>query len=263
MIDSHIHLDRLERREIERAVERGIVMWSSISDYESGIKILELKREFPENIKIFVGMHPEDPERFGDCEKLLELLAERDDEIDGVGEVGVPAFYLDRFDTAALEKGVEIFESFVRYAGERKLPVILHIVGEDIYKVLPILDRYRIERAMFHWYVGGRKEISEIVKRGYLLSVNIECREDDKYRDYVKTLPPGNCLLETDAPYGYQRTTSVLEIEGMYGVLAEIWGESSENIKGILEKNAADFLKRKSLKDDVIMDIREKISDCN
>lgn len=246
MVDSHIHLDRLAREEIESAVTRELVMWSSVSDYENAVKILELKREFPENIKIFVGMHPEDPERFGEYEKLMELLDRRESEIDGVGEIGVPAFYLDRFDSENLERGVEIFENFVRYAGEKNLPVILHIVGKDIYKVLPILDRYSIERAMFHWYVGGIEEIGEIVKRGYLVSVNIECREDEGYRDYVKTLSPENCLLETDAPYGYRKSTSALEIEGMYEVLGEIWGESLENIEKILERNSLEFLKRKS-----------------
>ena len=243
MTDSHLHLDGLDQNEIQLGIEKGIVMWGTSSDYASALLNLKYKREYKNNIKIFVGIHPEDPRNFQDCEKVLKFLDDMKEEIDGIGEIGIPNFFLDRFDKNQLEDTMKILEKFIEKASYLDKPIILHIVGKDIYRVLPLLDRYGIKKAMFHWYIGEKKEIQEIEKRGYFISVNIAVREDENYREYVKTIPLKNILLETDAPYGYEKSTSPLEILQMDEELGKIFNVSKDKIKIILKENEKNFMR--------------------
>lgn len=242
MTDSHLHLDALDEKEIELGVRNGILLWGTSSDYESALLNLKYKGKYPENIKIFLGIHPENPENFRDCEKVLKLLDERQEEIEGIGEIGIPSFFLERFTSEQIRDAMEILEKFIKKAAQIDKPIIFHIVGKDIYKVLPLLDRYRIKRAMFHWYIGGEKEIHEIEKRGYFISVNIALREDQEYRRYVGTLPLKNILLETDAPYGYEKSTSPMEILGLEEEIGKILGISGARVETILKENEERFL---------------------
>ncbi|MGL5100308.1 MAG: TatD family hydrolase, partial [Fusobacteriaceae bacterium] len=235
--DSHLHLDAIDEKEIQLGIKKGIVMWGTSSNYESALLNLEHKQKYKKNIKIFLGIHPENPKNFEDCEKVLKLIDEEKEEIDGIGEVGIPNFYLDRFDKKQIKSAMEILEKFIEKASQLDKVLILHIIGKDIYKVLPLLDRYKIKKAMFHWYIGEEKEIQEIEKRGYFISVNIALREDEEYRRYIATLPLKNILLETDAPYGYRKATSTLEILGLEKEVGKIFGISEEIVKNILKQN--------------------------
>lgn len=237
MVDSHLHLDELDEEEIRLAIEKGIVMWGTASNLASSLLNLKYKQKYQKNIKIFLGIHPEDPKNFQDCEKILKILDEKNEEIDGIGEVGIPYFFLNRFNEKQLKESLKILEKFIKKASQLDKPLILHIVGKDIYIVLPILDKYKIKKAMFHWYIGEKEEIQEIEKRGYFISVNIALRGDSEYRKYVKNIPFKNILVETDAPYGYSKSTSPIEILGMDKELGEIFNISKEKVQNILKKN--------------------------
>ncbi|MGL5049125.1 MAG: TatD family hydrolase, partial [Fusobacteriaceae bacterium] len=126
-------------------------------------------------------------------------------------------------------------------AAEMNLPIVLHIVGKDIYKVLGLLDKYKIKKAMFHWYIGTEKEIAEIVKRGYFISVNIDCKENYEYRKYVNKIPLDNMFIETDAPYGYTRATSVTQIIGMYEEISKLLNLSVNFVQEKIENNCSRF----------------------
>lgn len=246
--DIHCHTDRLTQCEIEEAVKRKIVIGAVAMDRGSAHRILELKSYYPENIRVFLGIHPEVESSEDEIEEMLELIEVKRDLIDGIGEVGIPYFYMEKMSleerAQAKRAGARVLESFVEAAVRYRLPLNLHVVEDDVETVLPILERHRAEGALFHWYEGSREQLESIIGAGHFISVSPEVINNRHYFDFVVGIPLYNLLLESDAPcpYGEERGVPVMIFQ-VAERLAEYHGISAGELLKITGENTLRYLK--------------------
>ncbi len=246
--DIHCHADRLTEDEMEEAVKRKIVVGAVAMDMESAHRILELRERYPENIRIFMGIHPEVEAPQEEIEEMLNLIEERRDILDGIGEVGIPYFYMEDRSPKEREtikkKGAELLERFVEAAARYELPLNLHVVGDDVEMALPILERYGIRGALFHWYEGRGEQLKRLVDAGHFISVSPEIVVNQHYFDFAVKIPLTRLLLESDAPcpYGEERGVPTM-IFKVAERLAEYHGIEVEKVLRIAGENTLRYLR--------------------
>ncbi len=246
--DIHCHADRLIKCEIEEAVARKIIIGAVAMDRGSASKILELKAQYPENIRVFLGIHPEVESSENEIEEMLELIEAKKGMIDGIGEVGIPYFYMENMSPeerrSAKKAGVRVLERFVEAAVRWGLPLNLHVVEDDIEMVLPILERYCAERVLFHWYEGSGEQLKRIIDAGHFISVSPEMIDNSHYFNFVVEIPLSRLLLESDAPCAYRGEKGVpVMIFQVAERLAEHHGISVEKLLKITGENTLRYLR--------------------
>ncbi|GLI58143.1 hypothetical protein PM10SUCC1_36570 [Propionigenium maris DSM 9537] len=246
--DIHCHADRLTEDEMEEAVKRKVVVGAVAMDMESARKMLRLKERYPENIRVFLGIHPEVEGSQEEAEEMLNLIEKRRDLLDGIGEVGIPYFYMEGKSSeerkAIKKRGAELLERFVETAARYDLPLNLHVVGDDVGIVLPILEGYGIRGALFHWYEGGDEHLKRLVDAGHFISVSPEIVTNQHYFDFVKGIPLERLLLESDAPcpYGEERGVPTMIFQ-VAESLAEYHGIEVEKLLRIAGENTLKYLR--------------------
>lgn len=246
--DIHCHADRLTEGEMEEAVKRKVVVGAVAMDMESARKILRLKERYPENIRIFLGIHPEVEVDQEEAEEMLNLIEERRDLLDGIGEVGIPYFYMEGKSSeerkAIKKRGAELLERFVETAARYDLPLNLHVVGDDVEMALPILEGYGIRGALFHWYEGRDEQLKRLVDAGHFISVSPEIVVNQHYFNFAVKIPLTRLLLESDAPcpYGEERGVPTMIFQ-VAEKLAEYHGIEKEELLRIAGENTLNYLR--------------------
>lgn len=242
MIDCHIHLDELKECEIQEGIKNGIKFITTSFGYKSLVKNLRIKGKFCD-VKVFMGVHPERKITYKETNKLIKFFKKNYNKIDGIGEIGIPYFNIKKFSRKEIAKSFKIMKKLLKLASFYDKPITFHIVGIDIFKVFPLLDKYKIKKVLFHWYIGNDEVVKEIVKRKYLISINPHYRIDEDYKKYIKKLDLSCVVLESDAPFGYIERVVPKDILGMYEELGKIWQLDFETIKNTIEKNNLNFIK--------------------
>ena len=251
--DIHCHADRLTQCEIEEAVEKEIIIGAVAMDRGSACKILELKSQYPENIRVFLGIHPEVESSEDEIDEMLKLIEDKRELVDGIGEVGIPYFYMEDMNpkekTEAKRRGAGILARFVEAAVRHHLPLNLHVVEEDIDLALPILESYRAEGALFHWYEGSREQLKRIIGAGHFISVSPEAINNNHYFDFVVGIPLTHLLLESDAPcpYGEEKGVPIMILK-VAERLAEYHGIEVEELLKTVGENTLNYLNRRGCK---------------
>jgi len=247
--DIHCHADKIDKERIEEAVKIGIKIGAVSMDYEGALKILNLKKEYPENIEVFLGIHPEVDITKDEVERVIELIDKNKDILSGLGEVGIPYFYLE--DKSEDERkrikaeGALIMEGFVEVAVKYSLPLNLHVVEDDIDLALPILERYSVEGALFHWYEGSGEQLKRIEEAGHFISVSPWIFVEEHYLDFVRSIPLKMLLLESDGPceYNGQKGESQMILQ-VAEKLADIYDMEYEELLKVVKDNTRRYLKR-------------------
>ncbi|MCC8089294.1 MAG: TatD family hydrolase [Rikenellaceae bacterium] len=146
---------------------------------------------FPENILFSAGIHPWNANTAK--EKDLNLLYSQNNNLVAVGETGLD-FAINNSDK---DKQVYWLKKQLEIASELKLPVVIHCV-KAYYKILEILDNYPLKSIIFHSFIGSKETASEIIKRGYLISVSDRSLRSPKTIDVLKSINLDSVLLESD-----------------------------------------------------------------
>lgn len=201
----------------------------------------------PENLLVFLGKHPElgNP---AEVDEILDLVRQNAGMIAGIGEVGLPYFNLKKLPeserSAIRDRELSILRRFLALAGELRLPVNMHVVGDDVYPCLELLREYRPPSALLHWFVGDRGALSAIAASPVpvFVSVNVDLAADPAYASYAAGLPDGLLLVETDAPYAYHRECAALSPQDACNALAELRREPRERLASTLARNLDSFL---------------------
>jgi len=246
--DIHCHVDRLTKDEIEEAVDKEVVIGAVAMDMASAEKILILKERYPENIRVFLGIHPEVESSEDEIEKMLSLIEEKHELLAGIGEVGIPYFYMEgKTSEERIElkkRGAKVLERFVEAAVKYQLPLNLHVVEDDIEIALPILERYRIEGALFHWYEGSSEQLEKIIDAGHFISVSPDILRNKQYFDFTKKIPLSSLLLESDSPCPYSGERGVPVMIFQVGKkMAEYHGMKTGKLLKRVEENTLNYLK--------------------
>lgn len=149
-----------------------------------------------------VALHPNEAPRLADLDEALrqiETLAGRD-RVRGVGETGMDFFRTGDEGRAAQE---ESFRAHIAIAKRYGKALVIHDrdAHADVLRILD--DEGAPDTVVLHCFSGDADFARECVRRGYLLSFagTVTFGSATALRAAATVTPPGQLLVETDAPY--------------------------------------------------------------
>jgi TatD DNase family protein len=198
LIDTHAHIDAYPAALVDRAIaetERlGILTLSVTASPRDFIRLQPLTARSPLIVPCF-GLHPRHAQEYvHNLEPLIPFIHETAI----VGEIGLD-YGLIR-DPRARAAQRTVFEFCLSEAQAAQKLVSVHSFGASR-KVLELLNRYRVDRSIFHWYSGSLDLISAIVESGGYLSVGFEVTVSKHIQDIARAVPAERLLTETDNPH--------------------------------------------------------------
>ena len=162
-----------------------------------------------------------------------------------VGEIGLD-FHVEGLDREAQQA---LFEAQLELARAAGLPVILHVrKAHD--QVLAALKRVRVCGGICHAFNGSQQQASHYHELGFKFGFGgmLTFERSTKLRALAKALPLESLVLETDAPdmtvaqhRGERNSPAYLPY--CLAALAEVRGESAEELARITTTNAREVLK--------------------
>lgn len=155
-----------------------------------------------ESILAAVALHPNEAPRLSDLDealRVIESLAARD-RVRGIGETGLDTFRTGEEGRAAQE---ESFRAHIAIAKRYGKALIIH--DRDAHAdVLRVLDAEGApDRVVLHCFSGDAEFAAACVRRGYYLSFagTVTFASAGSLREAAAITPPGQMMVETDAPY--------------------------------------------------------------
>lgn len=248
MIDTHTHLyseefDHDRNEMIERAISKGVTkFYLPAIDSETHAKMLELERQYPEQVISMMGLHPcyVKPENWETELQIVEdYLNQR--HFAAIGEIGIDLYW----DKSTLEIQIKVFEQQIDWAIERDLPIVIH-TRESFDEVFEVLERKRHPRlrGVFHCFSGNLEQAKRAIDLNFILGIGgVVTFKNGKIDQFLHEIPLDKIVLETDSPYlapaphrGKRNESSYLEL--VAGKLVDIYKVDFSEIDRITTENA-------------------------
>lgn len=206
MVDTHTHIYLPEFEEdreavVNRAKEVGITrMILPNVDMDTLVPLQQTLEEYPFLCRAAMGLHPTSVN--GDYIFDLQCIK---DELDrggycAVGEIGVDLYW----DKTFVKEQLKAFETQVRWAYERNLPVIIHSrdAFDEIISVLKPISSLPL-KGVFHSFGGTPEQVRIIRELGdFFFGINgVVTFKNVRLDATVQEIGIDRLLLETDAPY--------------------------------------------------------------
>lgn len=229
LIDTHCHIHFSDYAiDAEAAIESAhkadvkkiIVVGCSLSDSQRAVEFAGNH----EDAWAAVGAHPHDGVDFLKTKNAPELLKELlgKPKVVAVGEIGLDYYHQNspRSDQQkTLREQIEIglpsglpFIFHVRDAPHQKLDALQSDyrlprsgfgAGQAWEDFWPIVDEYKIKRAIVHSFSAHTHQLDEVLGRGFLVGLNgiMTFTKDAAQLAAAKAVPSDRLILETDAPF--------------------------------------------------------------
>jgi TatD DNase family protein len=149
-----------------------------------------------------VALHPNEAPRLADLDEALRAVEELagDPVVRAIGETG-----LDQFRTGVDGRAAQEHSFRAHIAIARRTGKALMIHDRDAHRdVLRVLDEEGApETVVMHCFSGDREFAGECVRRGFVLSFagTVTFKNAENLREAARVTPPGQMMVETDAPY--------------------------------------------------------------
>ena len=254
-IDTHTHTyDPAEgqpaaRELVEKALAAGV--YKQILggvDLHSVAPIMELCRAFPGTVYPTVGLHPTEVRQ--DYMQSLDVLYKHLSADAGqngntpyvaVGEIGIDLYQ----DKTFFRQQQDAFRTQLRWAKERRLPVVLHVRNafEEAWHILKEEQDGSLH-GVFHCYSGSVEQSARVLDLGFLFGIGgVLTFKNAGLPEVVRNVPLDSLVLETDAPWlspvpfrGKPNDSSTIPIIGHK--LAEILGITPQQAAQATTANA-------------------------
>lgn len=205
-IDTHAHLysnqfdeDREEmlQRAFKANIERIYLPSIDRSHYQS---MVELEQQYPQNLKLMMGLHPCDvkPENYKEeLQFVKEQLSKRP--FAAVGEIGIDLYW----DSSTLKIQQEAFHSQIQWAKELGLPINIHCRNafEETLEILEALNDEKLY-GIFHCFSGTKGHAKRAIACGMKLGIGgVVTFKNGKIDQFLHEIELKHIVLETDAPY--------------------------------------------------------------
>jgi TatD DNase family protein len=204
-IDTHTHLcsdefdhDRTEM--VKRAIDAGVNQLFIPSIDASGTqKMYDLEAQFPENVRLMIGLHP--------CyvkENYLEELSHVEAQLAlhkfyAIGEIGIDLYW----DTTTLEIQKKAFQYQIQLAKKHQLPINIHCrdAFDEVIEVLE-LEKSTELFGIFHCFSGNFEQAQKAISLGLKLGIGgVVTFKNGKIDQFVNQIDLEHIVLETDSPY--------------------------------------------------------------
>jgi TatD DNase family protein len=197
--DAHCHLHEYSDNDIKDFLDNDLVIVGVSDDLESTVRTLKLREKFGEKVIPCVGIHPWNATKTveRDVERVIEL-AERFD-VKCLGEIGLDLVFVPE----SLDKQIKIFVEFLEYVKGRDLVLNIHSPGAWS-RVLQLLNRYDVAKALFHWFTGPQEVLKEIRSHDYMISINPSVKIQNKHLEIARKIDIEGFVIESDGPYNYK-----------------------------------------------------------
>ena len=205
VLDSHTHLDLVggdpaESIAAARAVGVDRLVQVGV-DLSSSRWSVRLARSEPA-VHATVALHPNEAPRLADLDAALREIEELagEPEVRAIGETGLDHFRTGEDGRAAQEHSFRAHIAIARRFGKA-----LMIHDRDAHlDVLRVLDEEGApDTVVMHCFSGDGEFAAECVRRGFVLSFagTVSFKNAENLREAARVTPPGQLMVETDAPY--------------------------------------------------------------
>ena len=244
MIDSHAHLDMIERPTTEvvaDAEQAGVHRVLTIGiDGSSCRAALQLAEDFPQ-VRVAIGRHPNAAAGFDDADRaeLAALAAHHD--CAAIGETGLDYSR----EGAPKPDQARAFTAQLELARELDKPVVIHTrAAED--DTLDLLATHADGlRVILHCF-SMPDRLDECLARGYWISFagNVTFPKAPELREAAARVPPDRLLVETDSPFLAPqpvrgKPNEPRHVVATARVVAEARGVPFATVEADVERNAA------------------------
>lgn len=185
---------------VQRAISAGVdrIIMPNV-DLDSVAPMTALAQQFPDNLRMAMGLHPTGVNESADdvLSAILDMFEQNDNYI-AVGEVGIDLYW----DSTFRNRQMDVFDRQLGFASAHNLPVIIHC-RNGLDETLECLSGHRDVRAVFHSFGGTVVDVESIRSLGdYFFGINgIVTFKNSTLRSVLPAIPTDRILLETDAPY--------------------------------------------------------------
>jgi TatD DNase family protein len=205
VLDSHTHLDIVGGDPVEQiaaataaGVDRVVQVGVDVESSRWGVALADSNRA----VVATVAVHPNEAPRLSNLDEALRAIESLAGlaRVRGIGETG-----LDQFRTGPDGRTVQehSFRAHIAIAKRFGKPLVIH--DRDAHPdILRVLDEEGApEQVVMHCFSGDQTFAIECVRRGYVLSFagTVTFASAHNLRDAARVTPPGQMLVETDAPY--------------------------------------------------------------
>jgi TatD DNase family protein len=203
--DTHTHLcseefdqDRVEM--IQRAIATGVSRFFVPSIDSSGThKMYDLEAQFPENVRLMIGLHP--------CyvkENYLEELAHVEAQLAlhtfyAIGEIGIDLYW----DKTTLDIQKIAFQRQIQLAKQHGLAINIHCrdAFDEVFEVLE-LEKSPDLFGIFHCFSGNLEQAQKAISLGLKLGIGgVATFKNGKIDQFLNQISLEHIVLETDSPY--------------------------------------------------------------
>jgi TatD DNase family protein len=211
LIDAHTHLDACGARTaddvraiLDRAAAVGVRAAVTIADDLASARWAAAAAGWDDRLYAAVALHPT---RAGaltaEARAEIETLAAQP-RVVAIGETGMDLYWPGRLDGCADPKAQrEAFAWHIDLAKRTGKPLMIHNRDADS----EVLDVLRAEGApdtvIFHCFSSGPQMARDCVDAGWVLSLSgtVSFTNARDLREAAALIPPGQLLVETDAPF--------------------------------------------------------------
>ncbi|MDO6819496.1 Qat anti-phage system TatD family nuclease QatD [Zobellia sp. 1_MG-2023] len=195
IVDTHCHFDLYPNpKEVINDLERLGIITIGMTNLPSHFKMGYPHIKNLKKIRLALGLHPL---MASNHSQELPFFMKYLDYTSYIGEIGLD-FSKDGIATKSIQ--IDSFEKVLQAVSNKQKIISIHSRGAEK-EVLQMLQKYKIENAIFHWYTGGLKLIDEIVSLGYLFSVNTAMIKSTNGQKIIKRIPKEHILTESDGPF--------------------------------------------------------------
>jgi len=247
LIDTHTHLyvkefdtDRAEV--IKRAMEAGVLHFVLPAiDSESTEAMHALKRDYPNNMHLMMGLHPT---HVGDTviEELAHVYAQlKQHQFVAVGEIGMDLYW----DKTYKNEQQEAFAQQIAWALEFDLPIVIHCreAFDEIFEVLEGVNNPKL-RGVLHCFTGNVQQAQRAIDLNMYIGIGgVVTFKNAGLSETLAQIPLTSVVLETDSPYlaptphrGKRNESSFLPL--ILAKMAAVYGLSVKEMSKITTQNA-------------------------
>ena len=239
LIDAHVHLDKygdLLDQALSEIDEQQIFTVATAMDVPSYLELRKIAERSPFVLPTF-GIHPrraaEYAQRLPELSRYIEMSP-------AIGEIGLDFHWVKDAGTYPAQR--KVLEYFIAAAGEQNKFVNLHTkAGEK--EILDLLEKYRVRRAIIHWYSGPMDVLKAMIDFGCYFTIGVELFYSDYIKQIARAVPDHLLLTETDNPGALKWLKKDDDlgmpsaITSVINTLATVRGASPAIIEALVEEN--------------------------
>ena len=245
--DTHTHLyseafDNDRNKMMQRALDANVSrFFIPAIDSTYTTSMLQLEKDFPENVFLMMGLHPTHvKDNYKDeLAHVEDMLASH--KFYAVGETGIDLYW----DKSTLGIQQEAFRYQIKLAKQYKLPIVIHC-RESFNEIFEVLEDEKDGElfGIFHCFTGTFEQAQKAISYNMKLGIGgVVTFKNGKIDQFLNKIDIKHIVLETDSPYLAPTPFRGKRNESAYilnvlNKVSEIYGVSQEEISRITTKNS-------------------------